>query len=311
MLDDLQWADEDTLDLIQYLLQTNISAYKPLPLLILAAARLEFLEQHAPLTEQANVINLNPLVLDPRTVADAYPGIRSLSKETLKTLASFSKGNPYFLEELVRRVIVSTGEESVESNDDRLVRLRAQSPKTIQELLRMRLEDLPRGIRAMTLLASVSGRVFWVGALDAAIRAMSDEQSDVRLKTPSGLIDASLQDALALLMKAELAFPKVNSNYSGEQAYIFKHDLLREVAYSMLPVESCSQYHAAVGRWMLGHSEIDFKILAVDQFEMANDPNEAVIACEQAADYYNSRGAVGEAQMLLERARLIRTRAGI
>jgi class 3 adenylate cyclase len=311
MMDDLQWADEDTLDLLQYFLHNDDPNQQPLPLLILATARLGFIEKHPKLAEQATVIKINPLKTDPYIVSDAYPGIKSLPETTLETLASLSRGNPYFLEELVRRLITSSNAEDAETLEDKLARLRAQSPESLLELLKMRMEDLPRGVRAMTMLASISGRVFWVGTLDAAIRAVSGKRTDLHLKLPSALIDASLQDALELLTKAELAFPKANTKYSGEQEYIFKHDLLRDVAYDMVPAEFLAQYHMAVGHWLLAHPEGEFKIQAADHFEIAKAFNEAEIACEQAANYYSSLGAVGEAQMLLERVRIIHNRSGM
>ena len=156
------------------------------------------------------------------------------------------------------------------------------------------------------MLASVSGRVFWVGGIEAAVRAFLGKRTDMHLTVPSIFAEQSVQEGLRLLVMAELAFPRANSTYSSEQEYIFKHDLLRDAAYSLIPAGYRTQYHLAVGHWLLNHSTPDFKIMAADQFEAAGAFADVVIACEQAVELFSQRGAHGEAQMLTERMRQAR-----
>jgi class 3 adenylate cyclase len=309
MFDDIHWADEDSLDLITSLLETSESTQDQLPLMILLAARPQFLEQQSNLARFAQVIKLEDLNPTTSTITTAYPGLQTFPDQMLDSLAKYSAGNPYILEEIVRRLF-SSGETVTEAGLYKtLVHLNSQPSASLEAILRTRLEDLPRVARATALLASIPGRVFWVGAIEAAARAYAGKQTDVLLTLPLSLTEQSIREGLDQLVKAEIVFPRANSNYSSEQEYIFKHDILRDVAFSMIPAVFHSSYHKAVGRWMLSRGEPEFMIMAADQYEMAGYFAEAQGVCAQVAQNYLSRGAIGESQMLLERSRMIRDRS--
>jgi class 3 adenylate cyclase/energy-coupling factor transporter ATP-binding protein EcfA2 len=310
MMDDIHWADEDSLDLLLYLLEADVVDNEPTPLMILTAANPEFLDQRPNLAKHARIIELQRLPSKAEIVAEAYPNLASFPDSILGSLAQMSDGNPYFLEELVRRIITSDQSSSEDALYETLARYKAQPASSLEALLRTRLEDLTRIGRATALLASISGRVFWVGAIEAAVRAFVGQRTDLHLTLPSALAEQSIEEGLRQLVTAELAFPRADSTYSSEQEYIFKHDLLREVAYKMIPAGFRAPYHLAVGRWMVSRGEPEYLIQAADQFEMAGAYTEAQAACAQAAQMYQSRGAMGESQMLLERSRMIRDRAG-
>ena len=141
----------------------------------------------------------------------------------------------------------------------------------------------------------------------AEARATTIPGANLTFNVPESVIDRFIQDGLRQLVRAELAFPRANSSFSSDQEYIFKHDLLRDVAYNLVPANLRKIYHFAVGNWLAGHEDLEFIIMATDQFEMAGAFNEAMEQCEKAATLLEKRGAVGEAQMLMERSRLIRT----
>ena len=309
LLDDLHWADEDSLDLLAYLIEAEIND-AGLPLLILAAAQPEFLDHQQRLAKHCQMVWLNPLPTMADTVAKAYTDLRALPDAVLSSLAKYSTGNPYFLEEIIRGLLLAEGEDGENALSEALARLHTQPPESLNAILRSRLTDLTRMARATAMLSSVSGRVFWVGAIEAAIRAVAEKTTDLHLTLPYALDERSIQEGLGLLVKAELAFPRANSTYSSVQEYIFKHDLLRDIAYSLIPADFRRQYHQAVGQWMMGHDDLDFMIMAADQFEMAGAVADAISACEQAASRNEARGALGEAHMLIERARMIRDRGG-
>jgi class 3 adenylate cyclase len=309
VLDDLQWADEDSLDLLAYLLKSSPNDTQPLPLFILAGARTEFLDNKAETVKNAQLIHLEPLPANAEIVASIYPGLGTLPSHILATLEDYSGGNPYFLEEIVRSLMKSEEEVNEAALYETLALLRAQPPESLQAMLQTRLEDLSRIARAAAMLASVVGRVFWVGAIETAVRAFVGKHTDGHLTLPSGLAEQSIQEGLHQLVRAELAFPRANSTYSSEQEYIFKHDLLREVAYNKIPTAFRDSYHLAVGHWLVARSDPDFKIMAADNFEAAGSYSDAVRACEEAAQIYQLRGATGEAHRLLERAHMIHDRS--
>ena len=309
IFDDLQWADEDSLDLLIYLLRQPNELEEPLPLFILACTQADYLEQKPELAQFSRVIELGPISFTARDVADAYPRLATLPDHVLSSIASMADGNAYFLEEIVRSLLTKCEGVDEAGILKALSLFRTESPESLVQLLQKRLKDLPRLGRATALVASVVGRVFWVGAVEAAVRAIVIRTADLQAALPSAIADQSIQDGLRLLVQAELAFPKANSSYSSEQEYIFKHDLVRNAAYEMIPPGLRSQYHLSIGKWLVDHADLDNKIMAADHFEMATAYPQAVEACQQAASILQQRGGIGEAQMLLERARLIRNRS--
>ena len=309
VIDDLQWADEDSLDLLVYLLKQPTGMEEPLPLFILASAQTDYLEKRPELAQYAHVIELGPISFNPKDVATAYPRLAGLPDHVRSTVAGLSIGNAYFLEEITRSLLTSSEGKDETRMLESLSLLRAEPPDSLEALLHKRLRDLPRLGRATALVAAVVGRVFWVGAVEAAVRAFVDQHADTQPTSPSVLAEQSIQEGLRYMVNAELAFPKANSTFSSEQEYIFKHDLVRNVAYNMVPPTLRSQYHLAIGKWLVAHEDLDYKIMAADNFEMSGAYTEAVEACQQAASLFQQRGGIGEAQMLLERARLIRNRS--
>lgn len=287
VLDDLHWADEGSLQLLEYLLAPGSAV---MPLLVLASVRPGFLRQHSQLASIADVIKLRPLPVSAEIVAAAYPSLRSLPEATRTELVQRAEGNPYFLEEMVKSLRPS---KSAEGGSDPL-------PDSLQTLLQSRLDALSPQGRNVALLASVVGRVFWVGAIRAAMQAI---RTTGLLKSPSVEPEHLIVEGLKELMRAELAFPRAGSVFAKEKEYIFKHSLLRDVAYSLLQHKHRRRYHLAVGHWLAASAGPDFMPMVAAHLEQAGAFPEAVQHYEQAARHAESRGASGEASWLHTRAR--------
>jgi predicted ATPase len=123
---------------------------------------------------------------------------------------------------------------------------------------------------------------------------------------PFPVVERIVQDGLRQITRAELAFPRANTTFSGDQEYIFKASLLREVAYSLIPNKHRVQYHLAVARWLATRTDTDFKLMAAEHFEVASAFEDAAREYEQAARSVRGRGAFGEAQAMSARARELR-----
>ena len=266
VIDDLQWVDEDSLDLLIYLLRSPTELEEALPLFILASAETDYLERRPELAQYAQIIELEPIVFTGGDVAAAYPRLAALPEHERSTIGEYSKGNAYFLEEIARSLLTSSVGKGETGMLQTLSLFKAKPPESLEALLLKRLKDLPRLGRATALVAAVVGRVYWVGAVEAAVRAFVDQRSDTQTPSPSTMAEQSIQEGLRALIKAELAFPKANSTYSSEQEYIFKHDLVRNVAYNMIQPSLRNQYHLAIGKWFVGKMDLDYKIMAADHF---------------------------------------------
>src|SRR5215210_8068228 len=107
-------------------------------------------------------------------------------------------------------------------------------PRTVQSLLAARLDSLERLERRLLQSASVVGQTFWEGALAATA---SEEGLD-------------LGRTLANLEEKDLLVPSAVSRLAGEQEYAFKHVLIRDVAYSMLPKSVRCRKHVEVAEFI-------------------------------------------------------------
>lgn len=293
VFDDLQWADKRSLDLLAYLLEPSPV---PLPMMILGAARPDLFRKQIRWANTAQTIALTPLPFDAALVKEAYPDFQDISEKVLEQLARRADGNPYFLEEMVKSLQQARLDAGSPTNTGPLTELHAHLPNTLQTMLQARIDSLSREARAIALLASVVGRVFWVGAVVAASRQPT---STGILNLPVPVIERMVQNALRELIEAELAFPRAGSVFAGEQEYIFKHSILRDVAYSLLPHKYRRLYHHAVAKWLSGRAGPDFQVMVAEHFELGGDIHAAIRHYQQAAKYAHSRGAKDEVQWLL------------
>lgn len=291
ILDDLHWADHGSLAVIKHLWK---EADRQIPLLILAGARGDFISRADPVFQNAEIINLGPLPFSADLVREAYPVLKGAPEELLSLLAEKSGGNPYFLEEMVKNVVVEGG---VDQN--RLKRL----PDTLKDLLQSRLDLLSLEGRATAYLAAVSGRVFWKGSVLAAFR---DAPGVTQALDVSSLnLVGKVQNALDELMERELAFLRVGSAFSGDREYIFKHALLQEVAYNRLPDEMRTACHLAVANWLADRVGPERSICVADHYEKAGTYDQAQAYFTQAADHARSLGDDQEADEIQYYARTL------
>ena len=315
MMDDLHYADTGSLNLLLHLIQSEPQAASlssdsltlpsgslTLPLMIVCGVRPGLLRSHHALTISAEVINLNPLPTTPEVVARAYPALRKIKKEILTQLAKRADGNPYYLEELVKSLIGSRLHADDETLADTLAH---QLPDSLHALLQARLDSLSPEARWVALLASVVGRAFWVGAVLAEARQAGGTGM---LNLSENKFEVAVTQGLSELVRAEIAFPRVDSLFSGDQEYIFKHSLLRDVAYELLPLKQRKNFHLSVARWLMTYTGSDFIATVAEHLEKAGTFGEAAQYYEQAAHYAQSRGALEEARWMQARAVDLRTK---
>jgi predicted ATPase len=108
-------------------------------------------------------------------------------------------------------------------------------PPTIQALLAARLDQLDPSERGVLERGSVEGRVFHRGA----VRALAPEERD-------------LATQLTALVRKELVRPD-KAQLPGEDAFRFRHLLIRDAAYDALPKSARAQLHEQFAEWLQHH----------------------------------------------------------
>ena len=225
--EDIHWAEEPLLDLVEHL-----ADWVRAPLLILCLARPELLDARPgwgggrvrstaielePLSVEESELLVDKLVVQLAGASGELPP--SLPSELLER----TEGNPLFVEETIRMLV-----ESGVGNGGP-----ARIPDTLQALIAARIDHLSPPGKALLQRASVVGRVFWKGALEHLSPDIED-------------IDALLDD----LLLREFLLREPRSSISGESAYRFKHLLIREVAYTGLAKLARAQHHARFAQWL-------------------------------------------------------------
>lgn len=114
----------------------------------------------------------------------------------------------------------------------------------------------------------------------------------------SSMSPDQIAEGLAELVRAELAFPRAGSMFTGEQEYIFKHSLVRDVAYQLLPHKHRRPYHLGVARWLGRFASLDFAATIAEHLEQAGLTEEAIGQYQKAASYAHAQGATTEATWL-------------
>jgi class 3 adenylate cyclase/tetratricopeptide (TPR) repeat protein len=218
--EDIHWADEGMLDVIEHLAQ-----WVRAPLMLLALTRDELLERRP--SWGGGRRNATQLFLEPLTVEDTRELVTALlpgegSSEVAPVVAERSGGNPLFAEEMVRRIREEGSGEVV------------QLPETVQAVLAARLDALEPFERRLVQQASVVGRTFWASSLAGVAQAEGRD----------------LSQALTSLQEKDILVPGAEGRLAGERELAFKHVLIRDVAYGMLPKAVRSRKHFEVGAFI-------------------------------------------------------------
>ncbi|GAB4281782.1 MAG: adenylate/guanylate cyclase domain-containing protein [Candidatus Promineifilaceae bacterium] len=305
-LEDLHWADDSSYDVIEHLAQLC----KRLPLLIVCVTRPQQTQTRTwLLPETADTVpfphtfmQLTPLSIEDsrKLVLDILQKLPSIPKDLSDMIVTRAEGNPYFVEELIKVLIedgtILVGEKEWRIQRSQLTRLRV--PLTLNGVLQARLDRLSELERLTLQRAAVIGRVFW----DSAVIHMN-ELADEPLHSSETI------SALHALEKRELIFPRQNSFIAGAQAYIFKHAMLREVAYESVLLRQRPAYHKQIADWLAtksGERVAEYASIIAEHYEQAGENVLAAelyeMAAQRAADMYNVDVAIdyyGKALSLL------------
>ena len=216
VFDDIHWAEPALLELLEHLADWSRDA----PILLMCMARPELLDRQpgwAGGKMNATTVLLEPLSADEtELLLQKLGGVGSDLRDKILVAAD---GNPLFVEEMLAMVRSSAdGDVTV--------------PPTIQALLAARLDQLETSERALLECGAVEGKVFHRGA----VQALAPDEVEV----PQRLMGLVRKE----LVRSDRAM------LPGEDAFRFRHLLIRDAAYDGLPKSARADLHERFALWL-------------------------------------------------------------
>lgn len=272
VLDELHWADESSLALLEDMLEVTLRA----PLLfifVFRPAREKGVwrlrnraesHYHARYTE----IELAPLdeTQSRQLLAELLPGA-TFTETAIRDILDKAAGNPFYLQEVVRSLINSGAVEQVADDQWRVTAQldHITIPDTLQGAIIARIDSLAAESRQTLQTAAVIGRRFQTEVL----QIISEARDQI---TP----------ALAQLERDEMILP---DHEPLEQAYNFLDALVYEVAYENLLTQRRQVLHRKIGlalEQILGDEADQRCELLAYHFRRSDDPARAMKYLELA-----------------------------
>ena len=217
IVDDVQWLDPTSRELLQILLE-KIERY---PILLVLSGREEITPEWAGRAQ--TTIRLGRL--SPEQVANMMQGLFGgafLQRRIVEQVVSRTDGVPLFVEE-VGRVIFQNP-----SHDDDTTFVEQSVPSSLDETLAARLDRLGTA-KEIAQAAAVTGRSVRRDVLAAVF----------------GRKESDFEDELSVLLRAGIL---ERSDGASEETFCFRHGLLRDAAYSSLVRERRRELHDRVAR---------------------------------------------------------------
>jgi ABC-type transport system substrate-binding protein/class 3 adenylate cyclase len=287
VLEDLQWADDATLELLEQLLPVTEQAAVGLVFLYRTERehgswRLgERARQRYP--HRYREIELQPLPEDASRALAASVAGAELPEPVAQLLADRSGGNPFFLEEALHD-LVERG--ALKRDNGRLVLGVGEDelavPTLVQGALQARLDRLDPQARETLNLAAVIGRTFAMPLLEIVLPR------------------EHVLPALAELQRLDLV---VEQRRRPVPEFRFRHGLVQEVAYKSLVESKRRKLHLRVGEALEAlnpgrreevygvlarhFTEADAPEKAADYLLLAGDAARALYADHQAIEHYS------------------------
>ncbi len=237
LVDNLQWLDPLSVDLLEHLAEVMQNASG----MLISAGRPDFqshfpnyMTHHNPLT-----MSLHGLPNDAmqRLVDSILSKVDRLNPDLSELVINRSEGNPLFVHEFLA-MLFDNG--VIKVRDDGSWRFDAKQyystmsdlPNGLMGVLQARLDELPTPSRQVAQLASVVGQTFWHGVV-------------------AELYEQNVDAELDALIQRDIIIQQADSAFDGQTQYTFRHVLYRDVAYGMLPRAEREAYHDKVARWLV------------------------------------------------------------
>lgn len=261
-LDDLQWADSASLNMIQVLMAESTTNY----LLLLGAYRdnevsaahpliltLDKVRQSGATVNKIDLHPLNQLDLN-QSIADTLHCAEHLAQPLTELVMQKTQGNPFFATQFLRALHqdkLITFDPNIGYWQCDIVRAQAAAvTDNVVEFMALQLQKLQETTQTALKLAACIGAQF-----DLQTLAIVSEQSLTEVATS---LWKALQEGLILpqgdaykfyVGEAEVERLDISKLFS----YKFLHDRIQQAAYSLIPADDRATIHARIGRLLFSH----------------------------------------------------------
>ena len=310
-IDDLQWADLPSLNLIEQLMSNSDNQY----FLMLGAYRNNEVSSTHPLVNTLNKIKqgkviVNEISLSPlkfthinQLIADTLSCSSEISKPLAKLIKKKTNGNPFFLTQLLyylyqESLLVFQEPQSLINTkkhqkcywqwDIEKIK-RVSITDNVVELMVSKIEKLELKTQNILKLAACIGNQFNLEILSIINRkSQTITAQELEYAIQEGLINPLDNNyKIVLLWNAEELSNELPENYLESAKYVpykFLHDRVQQAAYSLIPEDQKNKLHLQIGRLLLrnlGEDELEKKI-----FDIVNQLNEGSALITKKSERY-------------------------
>jgi tetratricopeptide (TPR) repeat protein len=266
--DDLHLGDDDSLTLLAELAEGLGGS----PVLLVAAARPElFVRRPGWGSGSADHSRLD---LPPLTRAESEKLLRGLlakaeplPRDLVDDACELTRGNPFFIEELVRvfhaNGTVKPSDDGGKWRVDSQRALEATLPMSVEEAIQARIASLSPLERGLLEKAATLGSVFWLGALVVLHRNEGEEGDHTFSIEERARIEAALEE----LIERDYLLQMPDSTVPGEAEYIFKHNLEHGLVLKLVPPDRARRYYRIAAEWLDARLPADDREQTGEQLE--------------------------------------------
>jgi len=243
VLEDAHWADPFSLELTERL----VTAGDGLSIFVLVVGRPELFDGRPGLFSGCDHHRVD---LRPLTRRASHELMRAMLGGELPAgledaVSERAAGNPYFIEESLaamrdRGVLQRDAAGRWILSEDPAV---APVPASVEAVLQSRLDALPQEEKELLKRAAVFGRAFWDDALSA-----------LGVGDPARL--------LGNLRGKDIVSPRSPSRFAGVREFNFRHALMCDAAYALLPETQRRVLHRAAAQFFIDRAEEDSATIA-------------------------------------------------